>query len=237
MDLFYSNPEQIQLMKDIGVTEVYYGLETWHDRTAKVINKGGKLKNKIEGMKRAREIWGKDVYVTVGLVAGLPHDTIESIQEACDWFKDEGHKYVDWFNVCSLTIYPPTDNLQFKFFSDIEKNLDKYGYNFPDIENNPMEWTRNDDGNITSKSVADGLMDKWMGELGGYQTPRKQYWFQSALSVLDKRLDFENLLVADNQELAEVLGPFKATEMFKRYTDEYYWPKLFSLLNIDSAAE
>jgi radical SAM superfamily enzyme YgiQ (UPF0313 family) len=90
MDLFHTHPEQIQLMKDIGVTEVYYGLETWHDKTARVINKGGKIKNKIAAMKNAKEIWGDDVYITVGLVMGLPHDTIQSVEDACEWFKTEG---------------------------------------------------------------------------------------------------------------------------------------------------
>jgi radical SAM superfamily enzyme YgiQ (UPF0313 family) len=235
MDLFYSHPEQIQLMKDIGVTEVYYGLETWNDKTAKTINKGGKLANKIEGMKRAKAIWGDDVYVTVGLVAGLPHDTIQSVHDASTWFKEEGHNYIDWFNVCSLTIYPPTDNLQYKFFSDIEKNLDSYGYEFPDVKDSPMEWTRNDDGDISSKSIADKLMDDWMSDLSKYQNPRRQFWFQSALKVLDERLDYEVLLKLDGKELSDIFGKFKATDMFKRYTDEYYWPKLFKLLNIEQS--
>jgi radical SAM superfamily enzyme YgiQ (UPF0313 family) len=232
MDLFYSHPEQIQLMKDIGVTEVYYGLETWHDKTAKVINKGGKLSHKIEGMRRAKEIWGDDVYVTVGLVAGLPHDTVQSIHEASEWFKSEGKDYIDWFNVCSLTVYPPTDNLKYKFFSDIEMNLDKYGYTFPDVENNPIEWNRSDDGDINSKSQADQLMDEWMAELGPYQTKRKQMWFQSSLSAIDPRLDYDYLLQTSEQEWGDIFREYVPNTWYERYASEYYWPKLFKLLGI-----
>lgn len=230
MDLFHYFPEQIQIMKDIGVTEVYYGLETWSDKTAKTINKGGKLINKINAMKKAKEIWGDDVYVTVGLVAGLPHDTVQSIHDASNWFKEEGHKCIDWFNVCSLTVYPPTDNLKYKFMSDIEMNLDKYGYTFPDIDNNPIEWHRADDGDINSKKIADQLMDEWMKELQPYQTLRRQMWFQSALSAIDPRLEFEYLLNADEKQWGDVFKDFQPTEFYWRYVNEYYWPKLFSIL-------
>lgn len=231
MDLFHSFPEQIQLMKDIGVTEIYYGLETWHDKTAKIINKGGKKQNKINAMKKAREIWGNDVYVTVGIVMGLPHDTQESVREVCEWFKEEGKQYIDWLNISSLTIYPPTDNLQYKFFSDIENNLDKYGYSFPDVDNQPMEWNRADSGDIISKTQADHLMDHWMAELQSYQTNRKQMWFQSALSVIDPRLDFEYLLATDNKEWGDIFCDFKPTDAYWKYVSHYYWPKLFELID------
>lgn len=230
MDLFHSNPEQIQLLKDIGVTEVYYGMETWHDKTAKAINKGGKLENKLNAMKKAKEIWGDSVYVTVGLVAGLPHDTIQSIHDASMWFKEEGHRYIDWFNVCSLTVYPPIEELQYKFHSDIEGNLEKYGYSFPDIEDDAMEWHRNDSGDITSKTIADNLMHEWMAELQPYQTNRKQMWFQSALKVIDPRLDYEYLLNSTQEEWNDVFKDFVPTEYYHRYVENHYWPKLFSIL-------
>lgn len=230
MDLFYKNPKQIQLMKDIGVTEVYYGMETWHDKTAMVINKGGKLENKIKSLKMAKEVWGDDVYVTVGLVAGLPHDTIQSVQDASEWFMNEGHNYIDWFNVCSLTVYPPVGELKYKFNSDIEDNLDEYGYSFPIVDEDPMEWHRDDDGDISSKSIADGLMHEWMDKLYSYQKVRDQFWFQSALTVLDERFDYEWLRTATPEERGSVLSDYAPTEYYKRYTDEYYWPKLFSIL-------
>jgi hypothetical protein len=230
MDLFHKHPEQIQLMKDIGVTEVYYGMETWSDKTAKAINKGGKLQNKINAMKKAKEIWGNDVYVTVGLVAGLPHDTVQSIQDASNWFKEEGHNCIDWFNVCSLTVYPPTDNIQFKFMSDIELNLEKYGYSFPIVDEDPMQWHRNDSGDINTKEIADNLMHQWMAELAPYQAVRKQYWFQSALSVIDPRLDYEYLLNASDKEFGDVFGKFVPTEYYYKYVSEHYWPKMFSIL-------
>jgi radical SAM superfamily enzyme YgiQ (UPF0313 family) len=234
MDLFHTYPEQIQLMKDIGVTEVYYGMETWHDKTAKAINKGGKLQNKINAMKKAKEIWGNDVYVTVGLVAGLPHDTVQSVRDASTWFKEEGHECIDWFNVCSLTVYPPTDNLQYKFFSDIEKDLDKYGYTFPIIDEDPMEWHRSDSGDINSKSLADSLMHDWMNELAPYQKNRKQMWFQSALTVIDPRLDYEYLLHADEVEFGNVFRDFVPTTFYHQYITEYYWPKLIAMLSAET---
>jgi radical SAM superfamily enzyme YgiQ (UPF0313 family) len=46
VDLIGQHPKQAQLLKDIGIKELYYGLETWNDITAKAIRKGGKKSRK-----------------------------------------------------------------------------------------------------------------------------------------------------------------------------------------------
>lgn len=208
MDLVGAHPEQAQLLKDIGVKEVYYGLEAWSNDTAKSINKGGSLKNKIKGMRIAKECWGKDVYVISGIIAGLPKDTEQSIIDSVEWYKTEGKNYVDLFGYASLTLYHPDDTWQWKFHSHIEDNLEEYGYSFPDPAEYPMEWVRNDSGDITSKSKANEIIKKYNAELAPYWTvPSPWDW----KTMFDWDPDFRNKT---------------ATNLFYSHVTTQYFPKL-----------
>lgn len=178
LDLLARHPEQAQLMKDIGIKEVYYGLETFNDNTAKAINKGGKRERKIEGMRLAKECWGNDVTISVGIVVGLPKDTVKSVNESVEWYINEGHNYVDNFKFVDLTIFPDDGSNRYKFLSDIEKDPAKFGYSFNDPVNKPYEWVLSDEGDITSKQQAIEIMKESNKRVKPYYNTYKevQYW-------------------------------------------------------------
>lgn len=232
LDLIAAHPEMAQLLKDIGVTEAYYGLETWHDQTAKIINKGGKIQRKIEGMRIAKECWGNDVYVTVGIIIGLPHDTVESIIDSCNWMIQEGHKYVDWLALYSYTLIPPQKNQSYRIQSDIEKDLEAWGYSFPDVENKPFEWVRTGPGDIHTKEQADVLMHDCYKMIEKYNRPRDQYWFQGALVNIDPRFNFENLRNMHPDERGKVFSSINITDLYYKYIRQEYWEKLFKFLDV-----
>lgn len=212
LDLVARNPEQAQLLKDIGVKEIYYGLEAWGDRTAKDIRKGGKLAKKIEGMRIAKECWGNDVYIVSSIIIGLPNDTQQDILDSVNWYIAEGHKYIDLFAYVSLTLYHPDDTWEYKFHSDIEDNLKTYKYNFVDPINEPMEWSRSDNGDIYSKTQADNLMVE-------HNKTVAPYWRESTCwnwkQVFDYDLD---------------RGKKSATDLYYNHVMTYYWPVLLSKL-------
>lgn len=227
MDLFRAHPEMIPLMKEIGVTEVYYGMETWNDKTAKVIRKGGSLEHKLECFRMAKEMWGDDIYVTVGLVVGLPHDNEEDFKAAAEWFKNGGNKVVHWLNFQALTLNPPLKELGYRFMSDIEKDPSAYNYSFPDLDNDAMEWVRDDEGTIKCKQQANRIMDELTAELMPYQTMRKQMWWQSAFAQLDPRFDFEYLLGTTQEEWNDIFRNFKPSDLYYKWVTTFYWPKFF----------
>jgi pyruvate-formate lyase-activating enzyme len=230
MDLFKSHPEMITLMKEIGITEVYYGMEAWNDKTAKVIRKGGSKENKIESIKKAKEVWGDDVYITVGLVVGLPHDNEQDFLDAAEWFINEGRDYIDWFNLQSLGLNPPLDSNSYSFMSEIEKNPQKYGYSHPDLENAPLEWLRNDDGDINSKKKADEVMVNFTQKTMPYNKKRKQMWWQSPFQLIDARYEFEYLRNTDEEEWDELFTNFKHNDLYYEWVSRFYWPKFFETL-------
>ena len=179
LDLISRNPEQAQLIKDIGVVECYYGLETWSEETAKTIKKGGSLAKKIEGMRIGKECWGDDLYVTAGIVIGLPRDTKASLEAVMEWYKQEGHKYIDLLTFWPLSLRANSDLDQYLFLSDIEANFEKYGYTVP----NDLTWTRTG-GDINDKETANELMFKYNEQAQQYWTVRRVVWDYSYLEQM-----------------------------------------------------
>jgi len=212
LDLVSRNPEQAQLIKDIGVKEIYYGLETWGDHTAKSIKKGGSLHKKIEGMKIAKECWGNDIYIVSGIIIGLPLDNVKDIEDSVTWYINEGHAYIDLFAYTSLTLYYPDNTWEYKFHSDIESNMAKYKYTFEDVENNPLEWTRADGGDILNKTQADNLMVK-------YNKVVKNYWRDSIC------WNWKTVFNYDTECWNK-----SATDLYYAHVTNYYWPQLLEQL-------
>ena len=184
---------------------MYWGLETWCDETAKAIKKGGSLKTKLKGLRHARQVWGDDIYVTAGVVIGLPYDTVESLEAVSEWYKEEGKDLIHLLTFWPLSIRAENPVNQYVFTSDIEDNLEKYGYTVP----NDLTWTRNN-GNINSKEQADELMFKYNEELGKLWTIKRVAWDYSA---------FEKLWPANSR-----------TEVVYNFITKHYYPHLMTEL-------
>jgi hypothetical protein len=209
VDLIGKNPEQAQLLKDIGIKEVYYGLETWNDTTAKAIRKGGSRSRKIESMKIAKECWGDDIILSAGIVIGLPYDTVDSVNEVVDWYIEEGHKIIDNLKFVTLTIFPDDGTNNYKFLSDIETDPAAYNYSFPDPVNRPYHWVRDDSGDIKDKDQAFELMIAANKKV-------KPYYNQNQRGSWD---NFKYYVTGGN-----------AAEMYYKFVTEKYFPKLIKIL-------
>lgn len=211
-DIVSRNPEQAQLIKDIGVKETYYGLETWDDATGKAIRKGGSRNKKIDGMRICKEVWGDSVYSVAGIVIGLPLDTVQGINDSVNWYKEIGHTYIDLLGYGSLTLRDFGKAQPYIFMSDIERDMEKWGYKMIDPINQPLEWQRKDAGDIVSKSQADKLMSSSNNACSPYwNTKRVWNWRQIFISL---NLDTSKSI----------------TELVYDFTNNYYFPKLLRTL-------
>lgn len=209
VDLIGKHPEQAQLLKDIGVKEVYYGLETWNDTTAKIINKGGKKEKKIESMRIAKECWGDEITLSAGIVLGLPEDTVESANEVIEWYQTSGYKIIDNLKFVTLTIFPDDGTNQYKFLSNIEKDPSKYKYEFPDPVAKPYDWVRTGPGNINSRDMANELMSVANKKVKPYcNKSRKGSWDT-----------FKYYATGDS-----------VPEAYYNFVIQNYFPKLFSII-------
>lgn len=82
LDLIAVNPEHIELAKEIGIREVYFGIETLNKEAGKTIGKGMDPKKITDTLEKCAETWGKDTWITTGLICGLPNDTVEMFEKS-----------------------------------------------------------------------------------------------------------------------------------------------------------
>jgi radical SAM superfamily enzyme YgiQ (UPF0313 family) len=145
MDLLRANPEQISLLKDMGLQAAYMGIESLNDQTLKII---GKPLSGTEVKKFLTELhhhWQGAVSMHGSFIIGLPHDTPERADEWMQWVLSHDCP-LDSARTHSLNINPAWPNV---FGLDMEK----YGYRHPETPaleywKNPNwtseHWTRRD---------------------------------------------------------------------------------------------
>jgi radical SAM superfamily enzyme YgiQ (UPF0313 family) len=210
IDLIASHPEQAELLKKIGVTYVFFGLETWNDNTSKIIKKGNKEK-KIRGLEIAKACWGNDVFIETGYVVGLPGDTIESNIEFVEWYKTTGHKLIDAVNQSSYHIFRDTE-MEASNLSEIEKDYGKYGYYFKDGDE--YNWY-NDSQGINSKKEAERIVRYMSDNLAPFY---KTYEEHGDLRRFD---GYKNINPIPGE-------PMK--HRYERFLNQFYIPELFKIL-------
>lgn len=128
LDLLNAHREQIDMLKEMGLVGVYFGVETFHKKAASLIGKGldpDKAKTLLHELKHNH--WKNDVKVAVGLIAGLPHETYESYEETKKWILSEDN-LVELVRVVPLHIPNPISNKPDPNISLFEKEHTKYGF-------------------------------------------------------------------------------------------------------------
>jgi hypothetical protein len=132
LDLINRYPEQADIMLDMGVNGVFFGIETFHPDSAKSIGKGLHPKKVLKALHWLHdEKWKGRVNIGAGIILGLPHDTME---------------YFD--GLIELVMQPdfPIDHVQFYplhlsnlvgdrrpggYLSEFTLHPEIYGYEFP----------------------------------------------------------------------------------------------------------
>ena len=209
MDLMTA--EQATLIKSIGVKEVFYGLDAWDVAAAKAISKGGNREKKIAGIRTAKECWGNDVYIGAYIIIGLPNDTLEGITESVNWYINEGYQWLDTLRYVTYMIRQKSDVQQYQFLSIIEADPDKWGYSFPNPDDY-LYWEKNDNGNITSRTMANQLMFEANEKVEPYYRQKKTDW---------------NDLYPKSEEYTSL----SKSDLYFYATNKKYFPRLLDVLS------
>ena len=147
LDLLERFPEQIQLLKDMGLKSAFLGIETLHTQAGKSIGKNSY--KVIEILEQIRNIWKDDVVIHGSLISGLPYENSDTINTWMEWLFNKKHLLDNYF------IGPLDLNKNTSFPSKITQEPDKYGYVF----DSQGGWINNI--NFT-QSEATQLSDYWM---------------------------------------------------------------------------
>lgn len=120
LDLLYAHPEQITLLKEMGLGSAFFGIETLNHSSGKVIGKGMKpelVKQFVLDLYYNH--WNEQIPITCSFIIGLPGESIDSIKETREWCKNTPLNDL-WF-----PLYIGKDS---HYKSDFDKNYEKYGY-------------------------------------------------------------------------------------------------------------
>jgi len=131
MDLIDAYPEQLEILRDIGIRGAFLGIESLYDPSSKAVGKGFGRENTIEMVKRMKDSWGDEVLLHGAFMIGLPHETPETATEWCKLL-DRREILLDSISMNALRIFPNQKLRQIStsrvFHSEFDINAEQYGY-------------------------------------------------------------------------------------------------------------
>ena len=106
----------------MGLRSAFLGIETLHEKAGKSI--GNNSYKVIDSLEKIRDVWKEDVVIYGSLIAGLPYENQDTINQWMEWVYNKDH-LLQFYSISPLTINPTSS-----FQSKICKNPEQYGYTF-----------------------------------------------------------------------------------------------------------
>lgn len=176
-DLMLSKPETIPMLIESGMKSVFFGIETFNHDSGKAIGKGMNPDRIKEGLINLKKEY-PELLVCTGFIAGLPHDTEESLTDTVEWLKNS-----------------PVDSYSFQVLSlgkgsHFSNNMDAYGYK---IDSNGKWYTKNLNHDI-ALSIAQSSETKSLSSFTFYNRLRNLDYSQEEIRFLNEKnkLDIED---------------------------------------------
>jgi len=125
-DLLINRPKDREELLRMGMLGHFYGIETFNKETAKFINKGSDIEKMKNGLTEVKEYFktntGNLYRGTISLIAGLPYETLDSLEETYQWIKN------NWKD--QVTVASPLDLVQSDDprASELSTEINKFGY-------------------------------------------------------------------------------------------------------------
>jgi hypothetical protein len=122
LDLLHAHPEQIPLLRDMGLKSAFFGIESLNEKSAKAIGKGISRDKIIQTLELCKYHWGDSVAVHTNLIAGLPHETPDTLEQNMSWFYSN-NSLVDSFHIAPLGLAKLG-----VWSNELISNPERYGY-------------------------------------------------------------------------------------------------------------
>lgn len=130
LDLLCTNPGMVDVMYNLGVRGMFFGIETLDRNTGRIIGKGYDRQKQIEMLRYIADRY-PDVALHGNFIAGLPHESLESVKQTMDSLVS-GEIPLHSYMIKELWIMEESFSA---FNSDLNLNYYKYNY---EITNNVM---------------------------------------------------------------------------------------------------
>lgn len=123
-DLVWARPGSAELLQESGLKSCFFGVETFNPLAGKSIDKGWGAKHGKEYIpKLHKELWKEKINIHVNLIAGLPYETMDSLEESLSWCKQNP---IGFYRFVPLSLY--VDKNDPHATSEFTKNYPIYGY-------------------------------------------------------------------------------------------------------------
>ena len=136
-DLLVSRKRDREELLRMGVTAHYYGIETFNEKAGKYIGKGMNPEKLKAGMIEVKDYFKKHVgnryKGTIALIAGLPGETVESLEQTKKWLIENWRDQIVAPNV--LEIHKPIPGAR---NSTLDEEYEKLGYREIQLNNETM---------------------------------------------------------------------------------------------------
>jgi len=206
LDLVARYPEQIQLFKEMNLTGAFFGVESFNEKSAASIGKGGSTDRLKDTLYQIKDTLGAKFSSTVSMIAGLPHETPDTLADTLEWVSRPD---------------APIDNCHFRELmitnsvwpSEFLRDYKKYGYK---LDQN-SRWSND----IWTQDQASELAKKFNG-------------IRHAKG--NKLTNFQLFYIALNKELSEVKDiPMKDLDwpQIAKDTNDMYIEYVKSMLNFE----
>jgi hypothetical protein len=159
LDLIAINLKQIDLLKEMGLTYCYIGVESFHPVASKFSGKGMQSDKRKQTLQLMSKIWGNSVAVDIGYIVGLPGEDEKYLREQAEWFLSDECDLNHYITFIALVINPSW-SVKYSALSRIDKDPEAFGYTIPDRDK-PNFWVKNDGTDITSYERACELADEF----------------------------------------------------------------------------
>jgi hypothetical protein len=136
-DLLHTRPGDIEHLSRMQFNGHFYGVESFHRPSAAAIGKGmdpAKIKQAILDTKDYFMKHNGYYRGTISLIAGLPHETEETMQETLNWCEEH-------WKTNNVMIHPlviPSDTLDNTTHSVLSTQYEKQGYKLIDIKGHQL---------------------------------------------------------------------------------------------------
>lgn len=119
-------PEQLELLRTIGLRFAKFGVESINPETRKFIGKGLPMEKMTDILTTIKGHWKDEVITSGSFIFGLPKETPETLQKQYSWIEKHALDVMH-----GMSIFPL--HIQFSAYksikqSDIDCNYEKYGY-------------------------------------------------------------------------------------------------------------
>lgn len=129
LDLLYSWPETIHILKESGLAGAFFGIETFNPYAKRTVGKGMENEKLLDTLAKVNKIWGNEVTVTTGFIYGLPGETVDKMR---GW-TDDIIIGSGLFDTQKVVIRPLVlTNFHNVYKSEFERDIAKYNYTIGD---------------------------------------------------------------------------------------------------------